>query len=109
MRGGDGVTPCREVTVLVPTRAACHQILMLLLTYLWNASPSVCEETRQDLPPQLLPRCAGFAVRGELAARSPGALVRPEEDRTQFHTPFAPPERKTWGWSGDESHAVPAN
>lgn len=45
MRGGDGVTPCWEVTGLVPTHAACHQILMLLLTYLWNASPSVCKET----------------------------------------------------------------
>lgn len=49
---------------------------MLLLTYLWNASPSVCEETRQDLPPQLRPRCAGFAVHPEThstAARSPSA------------------------------------
>lgn len=109
MRGGDGVTPCREVTGLVPTHTACHQILMLLLTYLWNASPSVCEETRQDLPPQLLPRCAGSAVPWELAAQAAGALVRPEEDRTQFHTPFPPPERKTWGWSADESHTVPAN
>lgn len=72
--------------MLVPTRAACHQILMLLLTYLWNASPSVCEDTRQDLPSQLLPRCTGFAVRWERSSTEALNTGAPRGIRSIPHT-----------------------
>lgn len=76
--------------MLVPTCAACHQILMLLLTYLWNASPSICEETRQDLPPQLLPRIAGFAVHWELSSAEALSPSAPRGTHSILHTFPAP-------------------
>lgn len=95
--------------MLVPTCTACHQILMLLLTYLWNASPSVCEETRQDLPPQLLPHCVGFAVRWQLGRTDAPSPTVPQE-RTPFCTPFLPPASGARDWGGgDESDTVPAH
>lgn len=76
--------------MLDPTCAACHQILMLLLTCLWKASPSVCEETRQDLPPQLPPRCAGLAVHGELSGTEALSPTVPPGTRSIPHLSPAP-------------------
>lgn len=82
---------------------------MLLLTYLWNASPSVCEDTRQDLPSQLLLRCTGFAVRWERSSTedlSTSAPRRNPLNSTQLsYLQHAGPG----AWGGrDESDTVPA-
>lgn len=76
--------------MLVPTCAVCHQILMLLLTYLWNASPSVCEETSQDLPSQLLPRRVVFAVHWELSSAEALSTTVPRGIHSIPHTFPAP-------------------
>lgn len=81
--------------MLVPTCAACHQILMLLLTCLWNASPSVCEETRQDLPPQLPPRSAGFAVHWEISSTEALSPSAPPGTHSIPHT--SGPHAQGWG------------
>lgn len=83
--------------MLGPTCAACHQILMLLLTCLWNASPSVCEETRQDLPPQLPPRCTGFAVPWELSSTE---APSPRAPRGTHSIPHTSPARSAPGLGG---------
>lgn len=59
---------------------------MLLLTYLWNASPSVCEDTRQDLPSQLPPRCTGFAVHWELGSTEVPGTSAPQAVHSIPHT-----------------------
>lgn len=59
---------------------------MLLLTYLWNASPSVCEDTRQDLPSQLPPRCTGFAVHWELGSTEVPGTRAPQAVHSIPHT-----------------------
>lgn len=82
---------------------------MLLLTDLWNASPSVCEETSQDLPPQLLPRCAGFAHRaGNLQQSGSEPQCTPRIALSSAH--LSRPQSQESGAGGrDDSDTVPAH